>query len=148
MLGSAGHPDAAFGLEFDLDDVRVAAHWAIFDVALHRSRRPVHRDHDFFLPGHMCLGNNVCVMASKKRRVVGGVVWDSGVGETCPGCGEAIEACGCVAEEEVLETGKPVRLSLDRKNRKGKAATVIEGVPLVPPRGRTWTAGCRAPSPA
>jgi len=36
-----------------------------------------------------------------------------------------------VAEEDVLETGQPVRLSLDRKNRKGKAATVIEGVPLV-----------------
>ena len=69
-------------------------------------------------------------MASKKRRVVGGLVWDSGVGETCPGCGEAIAACGCVAEEEVLEPGKPVRLSLDRKNRKGKAATVIEGLPL------------------
>ncbi len=77
------------------------------------------------------LGNNVRVMASKKRRVVGGLVWDSGVGETCPGCGEAIAACGCVAEGDVLEPGKAVRLSLDRKNRKGKAATVIEGVPLV-----------------
>ena len=72
-------------------------------------------------------------MASKKTRRIDGVVWDSALGQTCPGCGAAVDQCRCSAATESHRPqggAGPVRLRLDRKGRKGKSATLIEDLPL------------------
>jgi translation initiation factor 1 len=60
-----------------------------------------------------------------------GLVWDSAVGSTCPGCGAAPAACTCPAAAATAPAGDGiVRIALDRKGRRGKAATLISGLPL------------------
>ncbi len=61
------------------------------------------------------------------------MVWDSALGQTCPGCGEVVDRCRCSAATESVGDSRaagPVRLSLDRKGRRGKSATLIEDLLL------------------
>ena len=69
-------------------------------------------------------------MASKKKPREG-IVWDTAMGQTCPGCGAVTGACQCSEESALagVEAG-PVRVLLDRKGRGGKSVTVVEGVRL------------------
>lgn len=69
-------------------------------------------------------------MASKKRSREGGLVWDSEVGQVCPGCGAVPSDCTCAVTDEIAEGDGIVRVSLDRKGRKGKSATLVSGIPL------------------
>jgi translation initiation factor 1 len=58
------------------------------------------------------------------------VVYQTGVGRTCPECGHAIDQCVCKTTETVSYTDGIVRISLDRKGRKGKGVSLITGLGL------------------
>jgi translation initiation factor 1 len=66
----------------------------------------------------------------------GGLIYTSDEGRICPACERPIDACQCKSIEAVpenaLENNSIVRLSLDRKGRKGKGVTLITGIPLAP----------------
>jgi len=59
-----------------------------------------------------------------------GVVWDSDVGRTCPLCKRAVKDCRCTTDAVTSETDGIVRLRLEKSGRKGKAVTVITGLPI------------------
>ena len=71
-------------------------------------------------------------MASKKRTHDQGLVWDSETGRTCPGCGSMPAACSCATSDATPTGDGIVRVSLDRKGRKGKSASLVSGLPLDP----------------
>lgn len=47
----------------------------------------------------------------------------------CSGCGQPAEQCTCRANKSSSVSG-PVRVRLETKGRKGKAVTVVTGIPL------------------
>lgn len=63
------------------------------------------------------------------------VVYDSDQGRICPGCQKPVKACNCRQQRPVPQQRPApkidgiVRVSRDRRNRRGKTATVITGVP-------------------
>ncbi len=57
------------------------------------------------------------------------VVYDSDQGRICPGCQKPVKACNCRQQWQVPKIDGIVRVSRDRRNRRGKTATVITGVP-------------------
>ena len=57
------------------------------------------------------------------------LVYSTGVGRICPGCGEAVAQCMCKARARPLGDGI-VRVSRETAGRKGKGVTVIRGLPL------------------
>ena len=65
-----------------------------------------------------------------KRSSQGGLVYSTEVGRTCPGCGEAVAACRCKADDDLPAGDGVVRLSRETKGRKGKGVTLVSGVPL------------------
>ena len=68
-------------------------------------------------------------MKSKKPKE-SGIVFSTDFGQMCPNCSKPIGQCSCKEDTE-LDTGDGiVRVRKSTKNRKGKAVTVIEGVPL------------------
>ena len=70
-------------------------------------------------------------MMKKRNDSNSGLVYSTEQGRLCPGCGKASTLCGCKRDKK--RQGKPdgiVRLSLDKKGRKGKGVTVITGLPL------------------
>ena len=68
-------------------------------------------------------------MASSKKRREGGLVWDSEIGEVCPGCAQPIASCACAANSSAPTGDGIVRIELDRKGRNGKVVTVLRGIP-------------------
>ena len=59
-----------------------------------------------------------------------GLVYSTGQGRMCPDCDRAIDDCIC-SEGGLLNQGDGiVRLRRETKGRRGKAVTVIVGVPL------------------
>jgi translation initiation factor 1 len=68
----------------------------------------------------------------KKR---GGLVYSTGQGRICPGCGWPAVNCACSGKQKDAAGTAPrgdgiVRVSRQTKGRKGKGVTVITGVPL------------------
>jgi len=68
----------------------------------------------------------------KKR---GGLVYSTGKGRLCPGCGWPVDRCACSQNLKDTTDAAPkgdgiVRVSRQTKGRKGKGVTVITGVPL------------------
>ena len=59
-------------------------------------------------------------------------VYSTGVGRVCSDCGEAVDACRCRenAQNSRPSGGGRVRVSLEKKGRRGKAVTVIASLPL------------------
>ncbi len=66
-------------------------------------------------------------MASDNNK---GLVYSTDHGRMCPSCDRAIEACVCSIDETIPETDGIVRIGRETKGRKGKAVTVITGLPL------------------
>jgi translation initiation factor 1 len=59
-----------------------------------------------------------------------GVVYSTGVGRTCPACGQPLQACSCRAGAPQVRGDGIVRVGRATQGRKGKGVTVITGVPL------------------
>lgn len=59
------------------------------------------------------------------------VVYTTGIGRVCPGCGKPSEACICRTQTTQRAAGDGiVRIRRETKGRNGKGVTVITGVPL------------------
>jgi len=58
------------------------------------------------------------------------LVYSTDQGRLCPECSSPVAQCRCSAESVVSYTDGIVRLMLDRKGRKGKGVTLIEGTGL------------------
>lgn len=67
------------------------------------------------------------------RDQLGGLVYSTDQGKTCPDCREAIDLCRCedTSEQERLATlDGIIRIRRETSGRKGKGVTTIHGVPL------------------
>lgn len=68
-------------------------------------------------------------MAKLSLSDLGGLVYSTEVGRTCPVCRQAIAACICKAVQRPAGDGI-VRVSRETKGRAGKGVTLVRGVPL------------------
>jgi translation initiation factor 1 len=60
-----------------------------------------------------------------------GIVYSTGPGRMCPGCGKPTAHCACRKKENTaLPRDGIIRVNLDTKGRKGRGMTVITGLPL------------------
>jgi translation initiation factor 1 len=57
------------------------------------------------------------------------LVYSTAHGRMCPNCRRPITECSCTATTTPVQRG-PVRVRLDTGGRRGKAVTLITGVPL------------------
>ncbi len=59
------------------------------------------------------------------------LVYSTDTGRVCPECGNSLDTCNCkkTRSEQILGDGR-VRISKSTSGRKGKAVTVITGLPL------------------
>jgi len=68
---------------------------------------------------------------SKRSRRDDGLVYSTGSGRVCPGCGQFLHQCICDQRADAPTRGDGiVRVSRQTKGRKGKGVTLITGVPL------------------
>lgn len=56
------------------------------------------------------------------------VVYDTELGRICPLCQRSVKACVCRRPQPAPKTDGTVRVSRDRRNRRGKTVTVVAGV--------------------
>ncbi len=59
---------------------------------------------------------------------LGGLVYSTEVGRTCPQCKQAVASCIC-QQDEVPEGDGIVRVRYERKGRGGKGVTLVDGIP-------------------
>ncbi len=71
----------------------------------------------------------LCAMATRSFADLGGLVYSTEVGRTCPDCRQAIASCTCRAVQRPAGDGV-VRVSRETKGRAGKGVTLVRGVPL------------------
>lgn len=64
------------------------------------------------------------------RRGEDRLVYTSEQGRVCPDCGRPAARCACRATPEPAGTDGIVRVRREKKGRRGKTVTTIEGVPL------------------
>ena len=57
-------------------------------------------------------------------------VYSSEGGRLCPDCGEPADGCRCAATPAVSRGSGRVRVGRETKGRRGKAVTVVSGLPL------------------
>jgi translation initiation factor 1 len=69
-------------------------------------------------------------MAKLSLSDLGGLVYSTEVGRTCPVCRQAIAGCTCNAPKQPAGDGV-VRVSRETKGRAGKGVTLVRGVPLM-----------------
>lgn len=63
-----------------------------------------------------------------------GIVYSTEHGRMCPACGKPLDECICRQEKKTIPVGDGiVRVSRETKGRKGKAVTLITGLPLAEP---------------
>jgi translation initiation factor 1 len=68
-------------------------------------------------------------MATRSFADLGGLVYSTEVGRTCPDCRQAVSACTCKAAPRPVGDGV-VRVSRETKGRAGKGVTVVRGLSL------------------
>lgn len=68
-------------------------------------------------------------MAKLNLSDLGGLVYSTEVGRTCPVCRHALAACVCKTPQRPAGDGV-VRVSRETKGRAGKGVTLARGVPL------------------
>jgi translation initiation factor 1 len=60
----------------------------------------------------------------------GRLVYSSGLGEMCPGCGWPVRDCKCSrGGTEAVPSRIVAKLRLEKKGRGGKSVTVVDGLP-------------------
>ncbi|MGP9500433.1 MULTISPECIES: translation initiation factor Sui1 [unclassified Halomonas] len=67
------------------------------------------------------------------RDQLGGLVYSTEHGKTCPECREALDACSCEENSEQARLAALdgiVRIRRETSGRKGKGVTTISGIPL------------------
>ncbi|RUR32984.1 translation initiation factor Sui1 [Vreelandella nanhaiensis] len=67
------------------------------------------------------------------RDQLGGLVYSTEHGKTCPVCREALDACSCEESNEQARLATLdgiVRIRRETSGRKGKGVTTISGIPL------------------
>ncbi|HSP31281.1 MAG TPA: translation initiation factor, partial [Halomonas sp.] len=67
------------------------------------------------------------------RDQLGGLVYSTEYGKTCPTCRKALDACHCddASEKERLAAlDGVVRIRRETSGRKGKGVTTVSGIPL------------------
>jgi translation initiation factor 1 len=57
------------------------------------------------------------------------VVYSTGIGRVCPQCGRPATDCSCRRQPQSVKQDGTIRISRDRRRRRGKTVTVVEGVP-------------------
>jgi len=64
-------------------------------------------------------------------RVHGRLVYSTGAGRVCPGCGWPADNCQCSkpAGDEVIPAKIVAKLRVEKKGRGGKTVTVVDGLP-------------------
>ena len=69
---------------------------------------------------------------AKKQSRQSGIVYSTDHGRMCPGCDQPLDRCVC-RQKNVAHAGDGVvRVAKETKGRKGKAVTVVTGLPLDP----------------
>jgi len=66
----------------------------------------------------------------KKKDGESRLVYSTDQGRMCPDCGNAKENCTCRTRAKQVKADGIVRVSLDKKGRKGKGVSLITGLPL------------------
>ena len=62
---------------------------------------------------------------------MGGLVYSTEVGRTCPDCRQALAECSCKAKARVAQVGDgAVKVARQTKGRGGKAVTMVTGLAL------------------
>lgn len=69
-------------------------------------------------------------MAIKDLKSLGGLVYSTEVGRTCPGCRQALAQCVCQAASPRPAGDGWVRIQRETKGRGGKAVTLVKGLEL------------------
>jgi len=64
------------------------------------------------------------------KKTNGGLVYSSEYGRMCPGCNRPKGECACARKTSAPPADGVVRVSRQTKGRKGKAVTLVTGVPL------------------
>lgn len=67
------------------------------------------------------------------RDQLGGLVYSTEHGKTCPACREALDACLCAdasEQERLAALDGIVRIRRETSGRKGKGVTTVSGIPL------------------
>ncbi len=64
------------------------------------------------------------------KKAVGGLVYSTEFGRSCPGCRRPVAECVCGRKPSAPAGDRIVRVSLETKGRGGKSVTVVKGVPL------------------
>lgn len=59
-----------------------------------------------------------------------GLVYSSESGQTCPGCGQALDSCSCKQQAGEYQGDGIAKVRRETKGRKGKGMTVIWDVPV------------------
>src|SRR5712691_11657423 len=58
------------------------------------------------------------------------IVYSTGIGRVCPGCGWPQHDCRCSRQaDEQVPAGIVARLRMEKKGRGGKTVTVVDGLP-------------------
>lgn len=66
----------------------------------------------------------------KENNTISGAVYSTEFGRMCPVCGRATGDCVCRRKNVLPEGDGVVRVSRETKGRRGKAVTLVAGVPL------------------
>ena len=70
----------------------------------------------------------------RRRQRNASLVYSSGHGRVCPGCGRPAAECGCATRQAGNQGASKgdgiVRVGRETKGRKGKGVTVVTGLPL------------------
>ncbi len=74
-----------------------------------------------FIPSHLS-----CLERHPKTKPMS-LVYSTDQGKLCPSCNKAISQCNCVRDKN-YQQADVVKISLDKKGRKGKGVTIIEGL--------------------
>lgn len=72
-------------------------------------------------------------MSSSLRDQLGGLVYSTEHGNTCPACRFSLDQCQCQQHEELARLASLdgiVRIRRESSGRKGKGVTLLDGVPL------------------
>ncbi|PRY58821.1 translation initiation factor 1 (eIF-1/SUI1) [Vreelandella songnenensis] len=75
------------------------------------------------------------------RDQLGGLVYSTEHGKTCPGCREALDECRCDESGEQARLAALdgiVRIRRETSGRKGKGVTTISGIPLASAELKTF----------